>query len=300
LNVSMSEFQGVSAAAITPRAKDGEIDLGAVLELIDHLCKAGMRGIVLFGAAGEYPSFTSDERSRVLYLAVKRTRAPILAGVGSATFDASVSLAREARDAGASGLLLPPPFFFRYGQDEIREFYLQFAAEAGKGARTFIANDPESSSPIAPETARDLLETGLFAGLSDSGRLPDTYVGLRDRLPFHLLRECDETFVADRRARASVISRAACAVPELAVALDAALCAKRNDWEALNNCLQEFAAWASRFPQPVIARVATGLRGLKVGPLPVPLSPRKQRELDEFREWFRAWLPGVKRLCAGA
>ena len=102
-------------------------------ELIDHLCKAGIRGIVLFGAAGEYPSFTADERARVLYLAVKRSRAPILAGVGSASFDASVSLAREARDAGAAGLLLPPPFFFRYGQDEIREFYLQFAAEAGKG-----------------------------------------------------------------------------------------------------------------------------------------------------------------------
>ena len=143
-------------------AEDGEIDLGAVLELIDHLCKAGIRGILMFGAAGEYPSFSADERARVLYLAVKRSRAPILAGVGSASFDASSGSPGEARDAGAAGLLLPPPFFFRYGQDEIREFYLQFAAEAGKGARIFISNDPEGCSPIAPETAKDLLQTGLF------------------------------------------------------------------------------------------------------------------------------------------
>ena len=49
-----------------------------------------------------------------------------------------------------------------------------------------------------------------------------------------------------------------------------------------------------------LLEISTGLRGLKVGPLAVPLSPRKQRELDEFREWFRGWLPAVKRLCAGA
>jgi 4-hydroxy-tetrahydrodipicolinate synthase len=296
----MSEFQGVSAAAITPRGKAGEIDLGAVLDLIDHLCKAGIRGIVLFGAAGEYPSFTSEERARVLCLGVKRSRAPILAGVGSASFDASVALAREARDAGAAGLLLPPPFFFRYGQEEIREFYLQFAAEAGKGARIFLSNDPEGSSPIAPETAKDLLETGLFAGLADTGHLPDTYAALRASFPFHLLRESDETFVASRLDGASVISRAACAVPELAVALDGALCADPSRRDLLNGCLQEFAAWAARFPQPVIARAAVGLRGLKTGPPAVPLSPRKQRELDEFREWFRTWLPAVKRLCAGS
>ena len=195
---------------------------------------------------------------------------------------------------------MPPPFFFRYGQEEIREFYLQFAAEAGKGSRIFLGNDPEGSSPIAPETAKDLLETGLFAGIADSSHAPDFYSALRETLPFHLLRESDETFVADRRAGASVISRAACAVPELAVALDAALCGNGSSLDRLNNCLQEFAAWAARFPQPVIARVATGLRGLKTGPLAVPLSPRKQRDLDEFREWFRGWLPAVKRLCAGS
>jgi 4-hydroxy-tetrahydrodipicolinate synthase len=298
MKISMSEFQGVSAAAITPRGKDGEIDLGAVLELIDHLCKAGIRGIVLFGAAGEYPAFPAEERSRVLYLAVKRSRAPILAGVGSASFDGSVGLAREARDAGAAGLLVPPPFFFRYGQDEIREFYMQFAAEAGKGARIFISNDPDGSSPVAPETAKDLLETGLFCGLADGGRLPDTYAAVREALPFRLLRDCDDTFVQDRLGGAGVISRAACAVPELAVALDHALCIQKSGWEPLDECLREFAAWEARFPEPLIARAATGLRGLKTGAAAIPLSSRKQRELDQFREWFRGWLPAVKRLCA--
>ena len=64
--------------------------------------------------------------------------------------------------------------------------------------------------------------------------------------------------------------------------------------------LQEFHAWETRFAQPVILKVAAELRGLKVGPLPVPVSPERGRVLDEFRDWFRAWLPAVKKLSAHA
>ena len=92
----MTEFQGVHVAAITPRGKQGEVDLGAAFELIDYFCSAGLRGIVLFGDSGEYPAFNPDERSRLLYLAVKRSRVPVLAGIGSATLDVSLDLAREA------------------------------------------------------------------------------------------------------------------------------------------------------------------------------------------------------------
>ena len=115
---------------------------------------------------------------------MKRSRAPLFAGVGAATLGGSVSLARDARHAGAAALLLPPPHFFRYEQDDIREFYLQFAAHAGSVRRRCIYVDtPELTSAIEPETLRDLLATGLFAGVADN------------------------------------ISEAACAIPELMAAL---------------------------------------------------------------------------------
>src|ERR1041385_5951353 len=110
------EFRGVYAAAVTPRGKQGEVDFGAAFELIDFLCKAGVSGIVWFGPAGEYPAFRAEERSRLVYLARKRSRVPVLAGVGSATLDASVELACSARDSGAEAVVVPPPLFFDYGQ----------------------------------------------------------------------------------------------------------------------------------------------------------------------------------------
>lgn len=290
----MTDDRGVIVAAITPRGTHGDVDFGAAFELLDYWCAAGVHGIALFGATGEYPALTFDERTRLLFLAAKRSRVPLLAGVGSASLDASVALAREALAAGVAGILLPPPHFFRYQQDDIREFYLQFAAQVGNGPATFLCNTPSFTSPIAVETALTLLETGRFAGIEDASGDLESFAGLKAAAAALLVGD-DAVFTRARCAGAhGAISPAACTVPELVSALDRAIAAG-NHQEAgrLDQMLQEFIGWMREFPQPVIIKVATGLRGLKTGPLAVPLPPGKQRKLDEFREWFQGWLPHV-------
>ena len=104
---TISGLQGVYAAAITPRNKTGDINFGAIFELIDYLCAARVGGIALFTECGEYPALAVEERARLTYLAVKRSRVPLLAGVGSATLDHSLELAREARASNLEGALHP-------------------------------------------------------------------------------------------------------------------------------------------------------------------------------------------------
>jgi 4-hydroxy-tetrahydrodipicolinate synthase len=114
-------MEGVLAAAITPFRSDGrEPDVGATLELIDFLCRSGVKGIAVLGSTGEFLGPSFDERVRLTYLTVKRSRVPVLAGVSHATLDGALELGREACSAGAEGLLVMPPYFFRYGQPEIR------------------------------------------------------------------------------------------------------------------------------------------------------------------------------------
>src|SRR5579872_2017211 len=151
----MSDIQGVYAAAITPRGGHGEIDFGASFELIDFLCRGGINGIALYAPTGEFAALSSVERSRLVYLAVKRSRVPVLVGVGSATLDASLALAREAQDAGAAGLLLPPPHFFRYDQDDLREYYLQFAQHLGSGTATYLSQLPTPCTGLDDGTTLD-------------------------------------------------------------------------------------------------------------------------------------------------
>jgi 4-hydroxy-tetrahydrodipicolinate synthase len=289
----MTEDHGVIAAALTPRGKRGDLDFGAAFEQIDMLCAARIQGIVWFAPAGEYPAFGIEERTRLLYLAAKRSRVPLFAGVGAVSLDDSITLAREAIKAGVEAILLPPPHFYRYRQEEIREFYLQFAAQVPRDAAIYISNTPSVTSLIEPATAFELLATGRFAGIED-GSAAEHYGGQ----DFVWLATDDGGVMAARKAGAyGIISAAASAAPELLRALD---CALRNGNEAdamgLDAMLAEFHVWMSQFAQPVVLKVAAELRGIKVGPLPVPVSEERQRVLEEFRCWFRNWLPILKKL----
>jgi 4-hydroxy-tetrahydrodipicolinate synthase len=287
-------LQGVQAAAITPRGKSGEVDFGAAFELIDHLCKGGVNGILLFGAAGEYPAFTAEERARLVYLGVKRSRVPVLAGVGSVTLDSSIEFAREARDAGAAALVLPAPHFFRYDQDDLRAFFCQFAAEAGCDPPILVYRD----EGLAPETAIELWETGRFEGVIDATADTETIERL-SAAGVRVLNGADS--VVARSSGRGIVSTAACAAPELLAALARAIAAGAEaEIQALDHLLQEFVRWSARFPEPTAVKLATGLRGLKTGPLAMPLSPRKQKDLDSFRAWFQEWLPAVRKLAAHA
>lgn len=292
----MPTFSGVIAAIVTPHGKRGdEPDIGATLELIDFLCAAGVEGIALLGSTGEFVNLNFDDRVRLAYLAVKRSRVPVLAGVSHSTLDGALALGREASAAGAAGLLLMPPFFFRYGQPEIREFYLRFARDMSHAAPVYLYNIPAFTSPIASETAIELLATGRFAGIKDSSGDWDYFAALNQREPEHpytLLVGHDAIFRMARWAGADgVVSGVACAVPELLLALDRAI-RQRAEAEAarLDARLHEFLDRIDRFPTPVAIKAALAVRGVKTGPLPVPLAHETQAALDEFQQWFKAWL----------
>ena len=147
-----------------------------------------------------------------------------------------------------------------------------------------LYNIANGASEISGETAADLLASGRFAGIVQprgAGPLTTEQVLGSD--------EC--------MGMVAIVSAAACAVPELVAAVHrgGGACAGQ-----LRENLDELLEWAARFPNPTIWKVATGLRGLKTGSLAAALSPRKQRDLEAFREWFRGWLPSVRKLSANA
>ncbi len=292
---------GVYVAAVTPhRDKSYEADVGATLELVDFLAAAGVDGIALLGSTGEFLHLAFDDRIRLVQLVAKRTRVPVLVGVAHSTLDGALELGREAAAAGAAGLLLMPPYFFRYSQEDIHEFYLQFAAAMDKTARIFLYNIPAFTNEIAIDTATALLGTGLFAGIKDSGGQYGYFerlLAVSKETPFTLLVGNDRIYSRARQTGAhGIVSGVACAAPELLVALEDAIAKNLTaKVERLDTLLREFIDWHDKFPTPVAIKTAASERGLKIGPLASPLSLASQKLLDQFREWFLAWLPLVQR-----
>ena len=294
----MTGICGVNVAAITPRRDGPEIDLASSYELLDFLGKSGVEGIALLGSTGEFTHFSLEERARFIRLSVKRNRVPVIAGVAHTTLDGAVFLGREALDSGAAALLVMPPFFFRYEQADIRQFFLSFAAQVGNSIPIVLYNIPQFGNGIAPDTAVELLETGRFAGIKDSSGVWTSFLRLneaRARLGFKLLVGNDALFTPARTAGADgIISGVASAIPELLVALDRAVTSgNAARAHALDARLQEFINWIDRFPAPAGIREACAVRGLKTGPRATVLDPENEIRIAAFREWFKDWLPSM-------
>ncbi|MEP6717146.1 MAG: dihydrodipicolinate synthase family protein, partial [Terriglobia bacterium] len=107
------KLSGIFAASVTPnRPGTLDIDYPALLDLLDFLTDRGVAGVCLMGATGEFLKSSVADRQRMIYLAAKRTRVPLIVGVGHTTLTGAVQIAGEAISAGADALLLmPPPFF---------------------------------------------------------------------------------------------------------------------------------------------------------------------------------------------
>ena len=177
-----------------------------------------MQGICLFGATGEFFDYDFSERQRMVYLGVKRSRVPLIAGVSHSTLAGAIQLADEAVNSGADGLVLMPPFFFRYSQRELEEFYLQFAGRR-RGCRADFAPTtlPSFTSKLEMETVRRLIGTGRFAGIKDSSgdwEYFEQLLALKREHPFALFSAADRIAAQALHAGADgVISGCACAVP---------------------------------------------------------------------------------------
>ena len=294
---------GVYAALPTPR-RSGSVDADAagLLDYLDIIVRAGVDGLVLFGSTGEFIHYDVTERMRVVILAIRRSRVPVLVNVSHSTLSGALELAENAIKAGASGILLMPPYFYHYPDDQIFYFYEQFTKEIDGRVPVYLYNIPAFTNPISAALAERLLRTGAFAGIKDSScdwSFFEEINKLQDELSFRFLLGCDEFYLKARQAGAhGLVSGIAGAIPELLVALERALLSQAIDRaERLNTRLHEFAAFVNKFPTPVAVKQAAVARGWKLNQLAVPFDEDMSADVIAFHQWLRGWLPAVLAEC---
>ena len=131
-------FSGVMPANVLPFTSDLAIDEPAYRRHLRWLADTrGVTGIVANGHASEVSSLSRDERKRSLAIALDEVggACPIIAGVYSDGTQEAVDLARDARDAGAAGVLVFPPTLFMWGaqlKPEMALRHYHVLADAGQ------------------------------------------------------------------------------------------------------------------------------------------------------------------------
>ncbi|KAB0679085.1 dihydrodipicolinate synthase family protein [Aureimonas leprariae] len=129
----MTLFRGLSAFPLTPLDEAGEVDEAMLGCFLDRIVAAGADSIGLLGSTGGYAYLTREQRQRTLRVAVERVggRVPIVVGVGALTTAEAVALARDARSAGADGLLLAPMSYLPLTDEEVFRHFVA-VTEAGE------------------------------------------------------------------------------------------------------------------------------------------------------------------------
>ncbi len=291
-----SKISGVWIAPATPLTENGEIHLDRLHELIEYLLSAGVDGICVGGGTAEYPRFDVLEREELIRrtVGVIDGRARVVASVGMASFDRVLRLGRCAADLGVEALLLPPPHFFVYQQDDLEHFYRQ--ATRRLPLSCLLYNLPFFTTPLESETASRLLATEEgIVGIKDSSGDPAALRELRsletDR-DLSLIMGNDELLFDSLKAGwDGAISGLGNLCPELLVLLYRSF--RGGDLPLAEYCqreIDELIEWVVTMPVPWTIRSGLEVRGIPCGPFAVPPSAARVAALRKFQEWFEHWL----------
>jgi len=166
-------FSGCIPANLLPFTADLAIDVAAYKKHLRWLADTkGVTAIVANGHAAEVSSLSREERKRTLALALEEVGAkvPIIAGVYSDGTHEAIELARDAKAAGASGLLIFPPTIFMWGAQVKPDMVLRHFAMLADGVDLpliVFEYPPSSGIGYAPETLTELCKIPAVVGVKD-------------------------------------------------------------------------------------------------------------------------------------
>jgi 4-hydroxy-tetrahydrodipicolinate synthase len=153
------KWQGVIPAITTPFKPDLSVDADLLVKQVDALVRAGCTGIVALGSLGEGGSLSFDEKKAVLRLCKEALagRASLVAGIAALTTAEAERLAELAREQGADGLMVLPPYVYRGDWRETKAHFQAVIAETPLPCMLY--NNPIAyGTDVLPEQLAELAQ----------------------------------------------------------------------------------------------------------------------------------------------
>jgi 4-hydroxy-tetrahydrodipicolinate synthase len=282
-------FRGTFTALVTP-FRDGEIDIGALEQLIETQIASGITGLVAVGTTGESPTLSHEERESVIALTAKivRKRCHVLAGTGSYSTRDAIEATQRAQELGADAALIVAPYYNKPSQEGLfRHFH---AIAASSPLPIVLYNIPgRCSVDIAADTVERLARAcKTIVSIKEASGSVDRVSELRRRLPneFTILSGDDSLTLPFMAVGAvGVVSVASNLVP-------AEICALVRAYETgdLKSARKLHAQLLPLFknlfiePNPVPIKTALAWRGLMSPEVRLPLCEMSEANQARLRE----------------
>lgn len=284
---------GILSFPVSPFDASGEIDLGAFDRHVSAQLAAGPAALFPCCGTGEFFSLDPSEYGRLVAAAVGLAggSVPVYAGAGYGVRQARPYL-EAARSAGASGLLVLPPYLVRAPQAGLIAYYRAIAAEA----RLPVIVYQRDNVRLDPATVVVLAQVPGIVGLKDGHGDLELMVRIRSALrqagreDFLLLNGTPTAEVLQPAYAAIGVttysSAVHCFVPEVSHGFYAALTGGKSELVGryLDDFYRPFIELRALAPGYAVSLVKAGIRatGLDVGGVRAPLVDPAPEEIEKL------------------
>jgi 4-hydroxy-tetrahydrodipicolinate synthase len=173
-STSRQRLSGIFAPVLTPFDAKLQPDPGRFARHCQWLLSQGCRGLAVFGTTSEANSLSVEEREALLESLVASgvPAASLLPGTGCCAVPDTVRLTKAALEAGCTGVLVLPPFYYKAVSDEglYRSFAEVIERVGDSRLRVYLYHIP----PIAQVGFSQKLIERLLAAY------PGTVAGMKD------------------------------------------------------------------------------------------------------------------------
>ena len=277
--------------AVTPFLEDGKIDEKGAAALYEFLVKGGVDGILVFGSIGEFFAVSTEEKKKLISLAIRQIngRIPVIIGTADMILENVISLSNWSLKEGADAVIVVSPYYFKLTPDQIEEYYDRLAREIH--GPLYIYNFPDRTGYTIPA---DVVKTLALRHKNIVG-IKDTIPGMDHtreliqavkpvRPDFEIYSGFDENFAHNVLAGGDgCIAGLSNFAPSLCHQL--AKAANEENWEEATRCSQTLNSlmdvYAVGNPFIPFIKKAVELAGVPIADIPSFPFPRPTQEQTE-------------------
>lgn len=160
---------GIIPPMATPLASIDQLDVWGVETLVEHILAGGVHALFLLGTTGEGPALSYRVRRELIQRVCEQvgSRIPVLVGITDSSYAEARNIADFSAKAGASAVVMAPPFYYQFSQGDLMRLIESMAQESP--LPLYLYNQPGLTKMIFHhETVARSAEIPNVWGLKDS------------------------------------------------------------------------------------------------------------------------------------
>ena len=129
----MCEFKGIFAASLSILDNSLILDYKKTIEHSENLIDMGCHGVVFFGSTGQSQLISLSEKIQLInHLPNSKYKEKYIIGTGLNSLSDTINLMKISKTLNFNKFLLMPPAYYKYGDEEVINFYTKIINEIGE------------------------------------------------------------------------------------------------------------------------------------------------------------------------